>query len=148
MESTVWLDSDSVAAFALAAATEIDRIQRGRPARLDALKEFADSLEHFSPISAQSEQFEVYLAPSKTDILSRAVSAAMEQKVSDMRALSRELKKLTDEMRSISEVTRASDALVMLKRFCLTLNEYITRARGEARPSERGVFDYDHSFVG
>ncbi|MCZ7930341.1 hypothetical protein [Agrobacterium pusense] len=144
--AAVTIEADDLAKRALKAATQLDRMERHKPANVDAINEFIDALVCLSDTPG-AIGFSMSLGPMSSEMLSAAVQSATSHRVTTTEMLSQELQKITTEMRQSTQNGAHGSALQHLKAFSLFIHEFIQRNKAVGGVAERGVFDYDYSFA-
>lgn len=142
------LEADGLAKLALKAATQLDKIERHKPADVTAIEEFIKALECLSNDEPSAVGFSLSLGPLSSEMLSAAVQTATSHRVTTPTMLSAELQKITGELRHSTEAGGTQRALKSLKLFSLFIHDFVQKNKVAGGITERGVFDYDYSFSG
>jgi hypothetical protein len=139
------IESDNLAKLALRAATQLDRLERGLASDLAPLQSFTDAIEQIYDPSGGAGDGGLFLG---SEIFGRAISQATTHKVDDIDGLNTELKLFLDQMRAVNvNQDDGQAAVVTMKNFCLFVHDFVMKARSANGLFERGVFDYDYSYV-
>ncbi len=146
--AAVTIEADELAKLALKAATQLDRIERHKPANVDAINQFIDALECLSDDAPGAIGFSMSLGPMSSEMLSAAVMTATSNPVTTTQMLATELQRITEEMRQSTEAGAPGSELKPLKSFTLFIHDFIQRNKVSSGVAERGVFYYDYSFAG
>jgi hypothetical protein len=136
--------NEQLATLALSAATELDRIARGKGSSLDSVKEFAAKLPTFSR-SVGPRPVEFSLDPDSSEMFSAAVTTATKKQVADLEALAKELAEIASAFEAIS-ARNPTQAIPQIKDFCLAIHDFVMRSNSQSGLMERGVFDYEYSY--
>lgn len=138
------IQADELASLALTAATEIDKIERGKAAKLGEIRKFADAIAEFSGIDENTTGGVNWLDPTSSEMFSSAVAQTTDRRIADIDTLN-------DELATLIKTLREDDGGApqdKLKRFCLSIHDFILRSRMKSGMNERGVFDYEYAHVG
>ncbi len=146
--AAVTIEADDLAKRALKAATQLDRMERHKPANVEAINEFIEALVCLSDDAPGAVGFSMSLGPMSSEMLSAAVQTATSNPVTTTEMLSKELQRITAEMRQSTEIGAPGAALKHLKSFSLFIHDFVQRNKMSGGVAERGVFDYDYSFAG
>lgn len=142
------IEADKLARLALKAATQLDKIERHKPADVEAIEAFIDALITMSDDGADGVGASMALSPLNSEMLSEAVFNSTKNRVKNVDNLALEIRKITSEMRSSIEANATVDALSHLKKFSLFIHDFVRKTKATAGHNERGVFDYDYSYSG
>jgi prolyl-tRNA synthetase len=142
------IEADELARLALRAATQLDKIERHKPADVAAIERFIDALECLSSEETNGVGFSMSLGPRGSEMLSAAVHTATNHRVTTTQMLTTEIKKIVGDMRHSAEAGGTAIGLRSLKSFSLFIHDFVQKNKSSGGITERGVFDYDYSFAG
>jgi hypothetical protein len=141
------IEADKLAQLALRAATQLDKMERHKPADVQAIEAFVEALVSMSD-EGDGVGRNMSLGPITSEMLSEAVFNSTQNRVKNIENLSQEIQKITAEMRRSIEADSAADALGQLKKFTLFIHDFVRKTSDATGHHERGVFDYDYSYSG
>lgn len=142
--SSASTEADRLASLALKAATQLDKVERGRSKDFAPVREFLEEIANFSGVDRGMEGSLLSLDPATSEMFSAAVSRVTERRISDLGSLKEELAKFIGNILSNMEQLSTQEAVKQLKEFSLSIHDYVLRNRTFNTLNETGVFDYDN----
>ena len=95
--------TEQLASMALSAATQLDRLGRGKDASLEAVRKFAEALSKFPGWPHGPEMGGLSLDPISSQMFSTAASSVTKKHVADLADLMRELEVFDRQFKSLSK---------------------------------------------
>jgi len=137
--------SERLALVALSAATELDKMSRGKPASNAPLQEFREVLSDFPGWLESIHTGTLALDPISSEMFTAAVTSVTKKRMGDLADLSKALKAIIEELHSISNEDRAHE-LGMIKTFCLAIHHFVMKTSSQTGLIEQGVFYNDYNY--
>jgi hypothetical protein len=139
--------TEQLALKALSAATQLDRMTRGKDASLEAVRNFAQALSNFPGWTRGPEAGELSLDPTSSEMFNMAVFTATERQVTDLTELVGEMEKLRKQFESLSD-KESMQAIGRVRDFCLAIHDYVMRSNSQSGLVEHGVFEHEYNCPG
>jgi len=136
--------SERLALVALSAATELDKISRGKSASLGALDQFREALSDFPGWLGSTPSGTLALDPVSSEMFTAAVTSATKKRMGDLVDLAKALQAIMNELQSISNENR-SQKIVMMKTFCLAIHDFVMKSSSQTGLVEQGIFDNEYN---
>jgi hypothetical protein len=139
--------AEQLASLALSAATELDKLSRGRGASMEPVTQFSKALSDVPGWAQAPQGGALGLDPFSSEMLSTAVMSVTRKHVSNLTDLATELELLKQQFQAVSSADQ-KQALATVKAFCLAIHDFVMRTYFQSGLVEQGVFDHEYHSAG